>query len=78
MQCEAIMKPRKALPVSAPTVNVLRPMDVERRYNITAPTRWRWEKSGVLPKRDVFRGGKAWGWYETTLAASERGPVAVA
>jgi hypothetical protein len=68
------MKPRKVPSASAP-VSVLRPMDVERRYNITAPTRWRWEKSGVLPPRDVYRGRKAWGWYETTLAASERGPI---
>jgi predicted DNA-binding transcriptional regulator AlpA len=54
-------------------VKVLRPSACERRYGVSAPTRWRWEKSGRLPPRDVQVGGKPWGWYESTLIAHERG-----
>jgi predicted DNA-binding transcriptional regulator AlpA len=43
---------------------------VEDRYGISAPTRWRWEKTGRLPKRDVDIGGKT-GWRPETLAAAE-------
>jgi predicted DNA-binding transcriptional regulator AlpA len=43
---------------------------VEERYGITAPTRWRWEKDGRLPARDVNVGGKR-GWRPETLAAAE-------
>lgn len=47
------------------------PSDVERRYGVSAVTRWRWEKNGRLPARDVHLGDKA-GWRPETLDAHER------
>jgi predicted DNA-binding transcriptional regulator AlpA len=55
---------------------ILRPQDLELRYNISAPTRWRWERDGRLPPRDVFIGGKPEGWRRETLEAADRGPRA--
>jgi predicted DNA-binding transcriptional regulator AlpA len=52
------------------------PSGVEVRFGISAPTRWRWEKDGKLPRRDVFVGGVAVGWKPSTLETAERGPVA--
>jgi hypothetical protein len=49
---------------------VVWPSGCERRYGISAITRWRWEKSGRLPPRDVDIGGKT-GWRPETLAAAE-------
>ncbi len=46
------------------------PKGVEERYGISAPTRWRWEKIGRLPPRDINLGGKT-GWRPETLAAAE-------
>lgn len=46
------------------------PTGVERRYGISPVTRWRWEKLGKLPARDVNLGGKT-GWRPETLAAAE-------
>jgi hypothetical protein len=50
------------------------PSGVELRYDISPPTRGRWEKLGLLPARDVFVGGKAVGWKPETLNAAESGP----
>ena len=44
---------------------------VEERYGISAPTRWRWERSGKLPPRDVRIGGRE-GWRPETLEAAEQ------
>jgi predicted DNA-binding transcriptional regulator AlpA len=49
---------------------VIWPKGVEARYDISAPTRWRWEKTGRLPPRDVNLGGKT-GWRHETLSAAE-------
>lgn len=49
---------------------VVWPAGLEERYGISSPTRWRWEKSGRLPPRDVNIGGKT-GWRPETLAAAE-------
>jgi len=49
---------------------VVWPSGVQERYGISAPTRWRWEKLGVLPARDVSVGGKT-GWRPETLAQAE-------
>jgi hypothetical protein len=49
------------------------PLGVQKRYDISAPTRWRWEKLGLLPARDVFVGGKAVGWKPETLETADRG-----
>ena len=50
---------------------VVWPRGAEIRYCISAPTRWRWEKSGRLPPRDVNLGGKT-GWRPETLTAAEQ------
>lgn len=54
------------------------PRGVEERYDISAPTRWRWERVGLLPARDVFVGGKPVGWRPETLEAADRGHAPVA
>lgn len=50
---------------------VIWPGGVEERYDISTPTRWRWEREGKLPPRDVNVGGKT-GWRPATLEAAER------
>jgi predicted DNA-binding transcriptional regulator AlpA len=49
---------------------VVWPRGVEERYGISAPTRWRWEKLGLLPPRDIKIGGRT-GWRPQTLVAAE-------
>ena len=44
-----------------------RPRDVEAQFDISDTTRWRWERDGKLPKRDMFLGGEAIGWRPATL-----------
>lgn len=51
------------------------PSGVQVRYDISAVTRWRWEKTGRLPPRDVFVGGVPVGWQPATLEAADRGPT---
>lgn len=53
---------------------VIWPKGLEERYGISAPTRWRWEKSGRLPPRDINLGGKT-GWRPETLAHAERSRI---
>jgi hypothetical protein len=51
------------------------PKGVQERYGISFTTRWRWEKTGRLPARDVFLGGHPIGWRPATLdAADSTGP----
>lgn len=54
---------------------IVYPKGVEERYGISAPTRWRWEKRGRLPARDVNIGGKT-GWRPETLVAAESAAIA--
>jgi hypothetical protein len=49
------------------------PKAIEKRYTITPVTRWRWERTGKLPARDVFVGGVAAAWRPETILAAERG-----
>jgi predicted DNA-binding transcriptional regulator AlpA len=49
------------------------PRGIEERFGITSATRYRWEKSGKLPPRDVYVGGKPVGWRPATIHAAERG-----
>jgi hypothetical protein len=49
---------------------VVWPAGVERRYDISTVTRWRWERAGRLPPRDVSIGGRT-GWKPETLNAAE-------
>lgn len=46
------------------------PKCLERRYGISSPTRWRWERDRKLPPRDVNIGGKT-GWRPETIEAAE-------
>lgn len=50
---------------------VVWPSGVEARYGIKPVTRWRWERAGKLPPRDVHIGGRD-GWKPETLEAAER------
>ena len=72
-------KERKSRQGRAPRegTKVVWPSGVEARYDISTPTRWRWERDGKLPPRDVNIGGKT-GWRPETLAAAERGEPAAA
>lgn len=54
---------------------VVWPAGVERRYDISTVTRWRWERAGRLPPRDVRIGGRT-GWKPETLNAAEIEPSA--
>jgi hypothetical protein len=49
---------------------VIWPRGLEQRYGISAITRWRWERGGHLPPRDVNVGGKT-GWKPSTLTAAD-------
>ena len=50
--------------------NVIWPLGAQARYGISAPTRWRWEQNGNLPKRDVRLATKT-GWKPSTLDRHE-------
>jgi hypothetical protein len=50
--------------------HVVWPSGVEQRYGISHVTRWRWERAGKLPPRDINVGGKT-GWRPETLLAAE-------
>ncbi len=52
---------------------IIWPAGLEQRYDISPPTRWRWERDGKLPPRDVYVGGDAVGWKPATIEAAERG-----
>lgn len=62
------LKPRRALIEGK---RVVWPRGVELRLGISAITRWRWERAGKLPPRDVHIGGRS-GWSPDTLAAAEQ------
>jgi hypothetical protein len=51
--------------------NVIWPAGLQERYGISAPTRWRWERIGRIPPRDVHLNGKS-GWRPETIEASEQ------
>ncbi|MHB8816248.1 MAG: helix-turn-helix transcriptional regulator [Steroidobacteraceae bacterium] len=55
---------------------VIYPRGLEIRYGISLSTRWRWERDGLLPARDVYIGGKAVGWRPETIDTSDRGQSA--
>jgi predicted DNA-binding transcriptional regulator AlpA len=65
-------KPRKR-PPHAGTAAVW-PQGVQQMFDISAPTRWRYEKTGKLPPRDVHLGSKS-GWRHETLAAFARSGI---
>ena len=57
---------------------VVWPLGVQQHFGITAVTRWRWERAGKLPARDVYLDGQAIGWRRETLDRAEAGPNAAA
>lgn len=61
-------KRKRAAPISG--TEVVWPAGVELRYGISAVTRWRWERAGKLPPRDLHIGGRS-GWRPDTLKAAE-------
>ena len=46
---------------------VLYPVDVQVMLNVSESSRWRLEREGKLPPRDVFLGGVAVGWRPETI-----------
>jgi hypothetical protein len=50
---------------------VIWPAGLQERYGISAPTRWRWERIGRIPPRDVHLNGKS-GWRPETIEAAEQ------
>jgi hypothetical protein len=48
------------------------PLGARRRYGISGPTLWRWEKKGWLPARDFCVNGVPVGWRPETLDAADR------
>lgn len=67
---------RSPKPLRNGGTRVIYPRGLEIRYGISLSTRWRWEKAGRLPIRDVYVGGVAVGWRPETIEAAERGPQA--
>jgi predicted DNA-binding transcriptional regulator AlpA len=55
---------RAASKIGAP--GVIWSTDLEHFYNITKPTRLRWEALGTLPPRTVLMGGRS-GWLASDL-----------
>jgi predicted DNA-binding transcriptional regulator AlpA len=53
---------------------VIWPKGLEAMLGISAPTRWRWEKDGKLPRRDVHIGGRD-GWKPETIEKALSGQL---
>jgi hypothetical protein len=54
-------------------VGCIWPRGLRERYGVSAPTLWRWERAGKLPRRDIFIGGRAVGWRPETIERAECG-----
>ena len=68
------MNSQRKRPAPRQGTAIVWPKALETRYDISAVTRWRYERMGKLPKRDAFIGGVAVGWKLATLEAAENGP----
>lgn len=55
---------RRAAPRSG--THVIWPKGLEERLGVSPVTRWRMEKDGRIPPRDVFLDGKPIGWKPAT------------
>jgi hypothetical protein len=49
------------------------PSGVQAHFGISATTRWRWERDGLLPARDYFLNRVPVGWFRETLERAARG-----
>jgi len=67
---------RKRNTVRSVGAAIVWPSGLELLYDVSAETRRRWERAGLLPKRDAFVGGQPIGWRPETLAAAMSGNVA--
>lgn len=73
MTLEATLPTRAPKRPRAAGSAIIWPRGIEDRYGISSVTRYRWERSGRLPPRDVIVGGKRVGWNPATLDAADRG-----
>ncbi len=73
---KAKAKPPRGKKIRPDGTACIKPRGLETRLGISPPTRWRLEKSGQLPPRDVYIGDRAIGWRPETLERAERGPRA--
>jgi len=64
-----VSKDRRKRPAPLGGSLVIWPKGLEQQLGISAPTRWRWERDGKLPKRDVSIGGRR-GWKPATIEAA--------
>ena len=64
-----VSKDRRKRPAPLSGSRVIWPKGLELQLGISAPTRWRWERAGKLPKRDVCIGGRK-GWKPETIEAA--------
>lgn len=58
---------RRKHPAPIGGTSVTWPAGLRAQLGISAPTLWRWERNGLVPKRDVFIGGRS-GWKPETIA----------
>jgi hypothetical protein len=73
MTLEATLPTRAPKRPRAAGTAIVWPRGIEDRYGISAVTRYRWERAGRLPARDVIVGGKPVGWKPETLERADRG-----
>jgi hypothetical protein len=67
---------RKSNKVRTAGLAIIWPSGLDLMFDVSSETRRRWERAGLLPKRDVFLGGQPIGWRPETLAAAMSGNVA--
>jgi len=66
--------PKRRKPNPRYGTHVIWPVGLEERYGISLITRWRWERDGKLPPRDINIAGHT-GWLISTIEAAERGAL---
>jgi hypothetical protein len=67
---------RKSNKVRTAGSAIVWPSGLELMYDVSSETRRRWERAGLLPKRDAFLAGQPIGWRPETLAAAMSGNLA--
>jgi hypothetical protein len=64
-------KPIRKPNIAASNRTVWKRKDLRERYDISAPTLWRWMKTGKIPAPDVYIAGMPHGWNQRTILAAE-------